>query len=210
TPNVLDAGHYPPEYGHLRVEWERAAWRHPGDPGGEARAKAGLLRWRLHTLLADLTGELPHYYEAALARPDLPVTRAAPACALAPAGRFAEAAAPPRAAVAATPCDADAARALFAALGRAGDGEGQRRLAQQQRLLAQAAPGVLRPEPWFVECPPVGDELASLVILGCNQLGYTRQCLDSVLRHTRAPYELLLVDNGSTDGTADYLDEVRL
>jgi GT2 family glycosyltransferase/tetratricopeptide (TPR) repeat protein len=40
-------------------------------------------------------------------------------------------------------------------------------------------------------------------------VGYTRLCLESVLRHTRPPYELILIDNGSTDGTADYLEELR-
>src|SRR5262249_23036869 len=43
----------------------------------------------------------------------------------------------------------------------------------------------------------------------CNQLQYTRQCLDSVLAHTRSPYELVLVDNGSADDTPAYLEEVR-
>ena len=47
------------------------------------------------------------------------------------------------------------------------------------------------------------------MILCCNQLESTRPCLESVLRWTRPPYELLLVDNGSTDGTAGYLEDVR-
>jgi GT2 family glycosyltransferase len=40
--------------------------------------------------------------------------------------------------------------------------------------------------------------MASLIILCCNQVDLTRQCLESVLRHTRPPYELVLIDNGST------------
>jgi GT2 family glycosyltransferase/tetratricopeptide (TPR) repeat protein/SAM-dependent methyltransferase len=56
---------------------------------------------------------------------------------------------------------------------------------------------------------PGGNELASVVILCCNEVEYTRQCLESVLRHTRAPYELVLVDNGSSDGTPAFLEEVR-
>lgn len=35
------------------------------------------------------------------------------------------------------------------------------------------------------------------------------QCLESLLRWPRAPYELILVDNGSTDGTPAYLDTLR-
>ncbi|MBX3237428.1 MAG: glycosyltransferase family 2 protein [Nitrospiraceae bacterium] len=48
----------------------------------------------------------------------------------------------------------------------------------------------------------------SLVIALYNQLGYTRQCIDSIKRHSPADVELILVDNGSTDGTADYLRTV--
>jgi GT2 family glycosyltransferase len=60
-----------------------------------------------------------------------------------------------------------------------------------------------------VDTPPAGDELVSLIILCCNQLAYTRLCLESVLRHTRAPYELVLVDNGSTDDTPVFLEGIR-
>ena len=59
-----------------------------------------------------------------------------------------------------------------------------------------------------LEPPAGGSGLAPLVILCCGQLPYTRLCLESVLRHTRAPFELILVDNGSTDGTPAYLEEI--
>src|SRR5207244_5359182 len=42
----------------------------------------------------------------------------------------------------------------------------------------------------------------------CNQLEYTRRCLESVLSCTRHTYELILVDNGSTDGTSEYFSEI--
>jgi GT2 family glycosyltransferase len=51
--------------------------------------------------------------------------------------------------------------------------------------------------------------LASVVIPCFNQLEFTRQCLAALVRHTRPPWELVVVDNGSTDGTADYLRGVR-
>jgi GT2 family glycosyltransferase/tetratricopeptide (TPR) repeat protein len=205
----LDGGHFPPGYDLFRVEWERAAWAHAGQPAAEARAKRRLLRWRLHALLASATGAVSHYFEAAVARPDLPVTRAALGCALARAGRFGEAVPHLRAAVDANPFDRDAARALFDALGKAGNSIGQRRFAHDRRLLSRAAPEAVPPEDWFMQAAPVGDELVSILILCCNQLDFTRQCLESVRQHTRAPYELVLVDNGSSDGTAAYLDEVR-
>jgi GT2 family glycosyltransferase/Flp pilus assembly protein TadD/2-polyprenyl-3-methyl-5-hydroxy-6-metoxy-1,4-benzoquinol methylase len=55
--------------------------------------------------------------------------------------------------------------------------------------------------------------LTSIIILTWNQFEYTRLCLDSVRQHTHLPYELIVVDNGSTDGTVDWLrslPDVRL
>jgi len=49
----------------------------------------------------------------------------------------------------------------------------------------------------------------SIVILAHNQVEYTRKCLDSILRCTNSPYEIVIVDNGSTDGTDEYLSEFK-
>jgi GT2 family glycosyltransferase/tetratricopeptide (TPR) repeat protein len=207
-PSWLDAPHFPPAFDTFRVEWERAAWGNAGRPDNEARTKRELLRWRLHSLLGDVAGSAAHYYEAALARPDLPGTRAALGCALARAGQPAAAVPHLQAAVDGNPFDLDAARALFQAMGEAGDSMGQRRLAAQRRLLAEAAPQVVPAERWFLDTPPAGDELASIIVLCCNEIEYTRLCLESVIRHTRLPYELVLVENGSTDGTLAFLEEL--
>jgi len=51
--------------------------------------------------------------------------------------------------------------------------------------------------------------MTSIVIVTRNQATYTRLCIESILRHTAAPYEIIVVDNGSTDGTVDYLKSVR-
>ena len=48
----------------------------------------------------------------------------------------------------------------------------------------------------------------SIVVLTYNQIEYTRQCVDSLIAHTRQPYELILVDNGSRDGTPEYLRSI--
>jgi GT2 family glycosyltransferase len=205
---VLESAHFPPGFDTFRVEWERAGWDNAGDPAAEAAAKHALLRWRAHTLVAELEGQLPSYYEAALARPDLPATRAALGCALGRDKLPAAAVDHLRFAATANPFDREAARALFQALRDAGDEKGARRFAHEQASLHAAAPRLVPAEKWFLEAPPVGDELASLVILCCNEVAVTRLCLESVLRHTRSPYELILVDNGSTDGTPDYLKEV--
>jgi glycosyltransferase involved in cell wall biosynthesis/predicted Zn-dependent protease len=151
---ALEGGHFPPAFDHFRVEWERAGWSHAGDPAAEAAAKRDLLRWRLHSLLADLTGELAHYEEAAAARPDLPLTQAALGCACGRAGRPDLAVGPLARAVGGNPFDLRAAGALFRALGEMGDAAGQRRLAAERRLLARAAPQVVPVEPWFAPPPP--------------------------------------------------------
>jgi GT2 family glycosyltransferase len=45
----------------------------------------------------------------------------------------------------------------------------------------------------------------SLVIALYNQVDYTRRCIESIVACTPHPYELILVDNASVDGTADYV-----
>ena len=47
----------------------------------------------------------------------------------------------------------------------------------------------------------------SLVVLAWNKLELTRRCVDSIRSGTHGEYELILVDNGSTDGGAEYATE---
>jgi O-antigen biosynthesis protein len=47
--------------------------------------------------------------------------------------------------------------------------------------------------------------LASILIPCCGQLEYTKLLVPSLLRHTRQPFELIFLDIGSLDGTAEYL-----
>lgn len=51
--------------------------------------------------------------------------------------------------------------------------------------------------------------LVSVVIPVWNQLEHTRACVESVRRATRRPYEIVVVDNGSTDGTHAWLSAQR-
>lgn len=53
-----------------------------------------------------------------------------------------------------------------------------------------------------------GADLTSIILLGFNQQAYTQLCLASIARHTPEPHELILVDNGSTDGTREYFTEL--
>lgn len=52
---------------------------------------------------------------------------------------------------------------------------------------------------------PAAPGLTSIILVTHNQLSYTIGCLDSVRFRTDEPYELIVVDNGSTDGSVDYL-----
>ncbi|MBI3464556.1 MAG: glycosyltransferase [Planctomycetes bacterium] len=47
--------------------------------------------------------------------------------------------------------------------------------------------------------------LTSIVIVTHNQVAYTRQCVDNIRERTDELYELVFVDNASTDGTVEYL-----
>ena len=51
--------------------------------------------------------------------------------------------------------------------------------------------------------------LVSIIIPCGGMLDYTKLCVPSVLRHSRAPFELIFLDIGSLDGTAEYLAGLR-
>jgi glycosyltransferase involved in cell wall biosynthesis len=193
----------------LAAEWERAACMNLDRPDEEARCKRDLVAWRLACLLAEATNDVSCHYDAVLVRADLAVSRSALGVAQSRAGKIAEARPHLAAAVAGNPADRAAARALFHTLSALGDSDARGRFAQEQRMLQRALPGLVPLEPWFAEAPPAAGELASIIVVCCNQLEFTRRCVDSVLRHTRPPYELIVVDNGSTDETPQYLEEIR-
>ena len=44
--------------------------------------------------------------------------------------------------------------------------------------------------------------LASIIIPGCNPLESTRQCIAALMRYTRRPWELIVVNDGSSDETS--------
>ena len=60
---------------------------------------------------------------------------------------------------------------------------------------------------WFKESCKIksNQPLTSIIILTHNQLHYTKKCIDSLFAHTHSAFELILVDNASTDGTVEYL-----
>ncbi|MBL7645977.1 MAG: glycosyltransferase [Candidatus Hydrogenedentes bacterium] len=46
--------------------------------------------------------------------------------------------------------------------------------------------------------------MISIIIPAFNQLGYTRQCIASILENTEGEYRLILVDNGSTEAVYEF------
>jgi len=52
--------------------------------------------------------------------------------------------------------------------------------------------------------------LTSIVVPCHDNLLYTALCLQSIARHTPGPHEVIVVDNGCTDGTADWCSAAGL
>ncbi|MCA9059325.1 MAG: glycosyltransferase, partial [Planctomycetaceae bacterium] len=50
--------------------------------------------------------------------------------------------------------------------------------------------------------------LTSIIVVTFNELAYTRMCVESLISRTDEAVELIFVDNGSTDGTAAYLQGI--
>jgi GT2 family glycosyltransferase/SAM-dependent methyltransferase len=77
------------------------------------------------------------------------------------------------------------------------------RAVKQAALLAEPAPAPRAPRAATGEAP-----VASIVMLTLNQLAMTQLCVESLLAHSTLPFELIVVDNASTDGTRAYLREL--
>lgn len=59
-------------------------------------------------------------------------------------------------------------------------------------------------KPWeMVKRPRALDALLSIVILGHNQFEYTEKCFKTIYQHTKCRFEIVFVDQGSTDETVD-------
>ncbi|MBI5677227.1 MAG: glycosyltransferase, partial [Planctomycetes bacterium] len=71
---------------------------------------------------------------------------------------------------------------------------------QFQKALMQTPDGSLKPVSAQNVQKPV-----SIIILTWNALEYTQKCVHSIQNHTNYPYEIVFVDNASTDGTVEYL-----
>lgn len=51
--------------------------------------------------------------------------------------------------------------------------------------------------------------LVSIIIPCFNAVEYTKQCVKSILKNTDVSYELILINNGSSDGTKKYFNDLK-
>ncbi|HXR30842.1 MAG TPA: glycosyltransferase family 2 protein [Solirubrobacterales bacterium] len=65
-----------------------------------------------------------------------------------------------------------------------------------------ARAGLVEPHP---QPPELASDSASIVLVTRDGLVFTRLCIESVLASTEGDFELIVVDNGSEDGTTSYL-----
>jgi GT2 family glycosyltransferase len=70
---------------------------------------------------------------------------------------------------------------------------------------ATARAAARHPVSSYPEAPLLGAGSASIVVVTHDGLAFTRLCLASLLANTAGDFELVVVDNGSSDGTCDYL-----
>lgn len=67
----------------------------------------------------------------------------------------------------------------------------------------------------YVENDAVIDEIKEvqgtipILMITWNRLDYTKKAIKAIIENTDHPYKLLVWDNGSTDGTVDYLKELK-
>jgi GT2 family glycosyltransferase/glycosyltransferase involved in cell wall biosynthesis/Tfp pilus assembly protein PilF len=82
--------------------------------------------------------------------------------------------------------------------------DGRLKSSPSSKVRPYVCPTVSTAEKNGVNTHPDHSGLVSIIILAHNLLGDTRQCLASIEQHTPTSHELILVDNGSTDGTPEF------
>jgi len=54
------------------------------------------------------------------------------------------------------------------------------------------------------------DTSVSVIVSCMNNYQYTKRCIESIKENTPVPYQLIVLDNGSTDDTSKYLQDILL
>ncbi|MBM4131732.1 glycosyltransferase family 2 protein, partial [bacterium] len=73
----------------------------------------------------------------------------------------------------------------------------------ENQIRTYAAPRLL-----YRDRAPAATARVSVIVLTWNALEHTRRCVSSLFEHTDARHELIFVDNGSTDGTVEWLGQL--
>ncbi len=76
--------------------------------------------------------------------------------------------------------------------------------------VSSSGPAQQRPDQGEATGPRSERGLTSIIVPCWNQLEFTRLCLRALFRHTVRPWELIVVHNGSTDGTGEFLAGVQV
>ena len=50
--------------------------------------------------------------------------------------------------------------------------------------------------------------VVSIIIVSWNVRGLLQKCVESIMRFAEIPCEIIIVDNASTDGTAEYVKKI--
>lgn len=83
----------------------------------------------------------------------------------------------------------------------------QRRATEERVKRAEFAAWVASARRMLEGMPPADRPLVSVVVPAYNVENYLRRCLDSLIGQTLASIEIIVVDDGSTDGTSAICDE---
>lgn len=54
--------------------------------------------------------------------------------------------------------------------------------------------------------PSISEVMLSILVLAHNQKAFTKRCIDSLLQYTSGKFEIVFIDNGSTDGTPELIE----
>lgn len=87
------------------------------------------------------------------------------------------------------------------------DEDGKISLREDHKIRRYTPPG--RDSKNIKDNPKIAKPVVSIIILTYNALEYTKKCLASIKKNTTITYEIILVDNNSSDGTQNYLRNLR-
>jgi GT2 family glycosyltransferase/Flp pilus assembly protein TadD len=65
------------------------------------------------------------------------------------------------------------------------------------------------PTGYYYKDPISSDSYVNICLVTFNRLDFTKQAIESILKNTRYPHVLTVVDNNSQDGTREYLVEMK-